>query len=107
MGTAKEPNFFENLPPGRRETIEVLLQSGSVRIERIVSHGEASPAGFWYDQENDEWVALLRGTATLEYAGGEQKPLRAGDYLLIPAKVKHRVSEVSQDALWLAFHLLK
>jgi len=107
MGAAKEPNLFENLPPGSRETMEVLFQSGSVRIERIVSHGEASPAGFWYDQESDEWVALLRGTATLEYLGGEQKSLRAGDYLLIPAHLKHRVSEVSQDALWLALHFQK
>src|SRR4051794_3858533 len=97
-------NLFTNLPPSGEEVIETLLQSGSVRIERIVSNGEGSPAGFWYDQDGDEWVMLAKGTAALEFEGGKRSKMAAGDYLLIPAHRKHRVLEVSQDAVWLALH---
>jgi hypothetical protein len=30
------------------ELFTTLLNTGNVRIERIVSHGHASPEGFWY-----------------------------------------------------------
>ena len=97
-------NLFANLPSSAQEEIQILLQSGPVRIERIVSNGEASPQGFWYDQDQEEWVVLLRGTATLEFQGNPDRLLGAGDYLLIPAHTKHRVSAVSEDAIWLGFH---
>lgn len=87
------------------EVMETLAQLGDVAIERIVSHRAASPPGFWYDQDWDEWVVLLRGEAELRMASGASQQLRAGDYLLIPRGVKHRVESTSADALWLAVHV--
>ena len=88
------------------ELVETLAGGPGVTIERIVSSGQASPPGFWYDQEKDEWVALLQGSAVLEYAGGRSLTLRAGDGLLIPAHEKHRVAWTSADppCIWLAVH---
>jgi cupin 2 domain-containing protein len=92
------------LAPGV-EVTETLVQLGDVAIERIVSHRAASPPGFWYDQDWDEWVVLLRGEAELRMAAGSRRQLRAGDYLLIPRGVKHRVESTSAEALWLAVHV--
>ena len=97
-------NFFQNLPERQEEVIQTLVQSGAVKIDRIVSNGQASPAGFWYDQEGDEWVLLTQGTATLVFEQGATNPMKAGDYVLIPAHAKHRVAQVSRDAVWLAVH---
>jgi len=89
---------------GGRETIQRLLQTDAVRIERIDSHAESSPEGFWYDQSQHEWVILLQGSATLALAEGQRLELKAGDYLLVPPHCKHRVECTSADALWLAVH---
>jgi cupin 2 domain-containing protein len=91
--------------PIGEEEITTLLAAGGVRIERIVSHGQSSPDGFWYDQPDPEWVALLRGSATLSIDGREKVELGAGDYLLIPAHLRHRVKRTSEDAVWLVVHL--
>lgn len=96
-------------PPGQGMTEESfpLILAESCRLEQLVSHGQASPAGFWYDQPRDEWVALLRGAATLAFeteAGKETLDLVAGDCMTIPARLKHRVESVSRDAVWLALH---
>lgn len=80
-----------------------LLRRDGLLLEQIVSHGKASPEGFWYDQPQPEWVALLRGTARLQFDDGD-RPLVAGDALLIPAHCRHRVAECSLDAIWLALH---
>ena len=93
---------------GNRETKEYFdeLASGDCRIERIVSRGQASPAGFWYDQDQDEWVALLQGKACLKWDDGSQSELVEGDWVLIPARRKHRVEWTSCDppCIWLAVH---
>lgn len=90
------------------EVIEVLMegrQDRSFRLERILSCGQVSPDGFWYDQEQDEWVVLLRGRARLTFEGGDLS-LAPGDSLLIPAGCRHRVTftSVSPPCLWLALH---
>jgi cupin 2 domain-containing protein len=98
-------NFFKNSaasPPA--EVVTVLHESATVRLEQIASHGQRSPDGFWYDQPEAEWVVLLKGSATLLFAGEKAAELIAGDYLLIPARRRHRVERVSADALWLAVH---
>jgi len=97
-------NLFQIYPTTNVEVIEDRLQLDGVKIERIISNGQPSPANVWYDQEQDEWVLLAQGTATLEFKHGEKKEMQAGDYLLIPSHLKHRVSEVSRDAVWLAVH---
>jgi cupin 2 domain-containing protein len=87
------------------ELVDLLADNGQVRIERIVSRGHTSPPGFWYDQQEHEFVLLLQGKAELELLEPkEQLCLQAGDYLLIPARRKHRVIRTSsdEDCVWLA-----
>jgi cupin 2 domain-containing protein len=86
------------------EQFDVLYEQDAVRVERIVSHAQASPPGFWYDQDHEEWVTLLRGTATLRFEEGTVD-FRAGDHLRIPAHLRHRVERTSADAVWLAVHV--
>jgi len=88
------------------ETFIPLLERAGFRLEQIVSNGQASEPGFWYDQDGDEWVLLVRGEAVLEFQD-ESIKLKDGDYLLIPAHVRHRVASCSQDAVWLALHMEK
>jgi len=98
-------NLFKSLPAETdREHVERILENGGMRIERIISRGQPSPDGFWYDQPTAEWVILLKGRATLSVAGEGRTNLVAGDYLLIPARLKHRVEQTSDDAIWLALH---
>lgn len=93
--------------PRDREIVETLLERPGARIERIVSTGQATPAGEWYDQPGDEWVALLTGRATIRFADGVLHEMGPGDWLLIPARARHRVEATSEDppCVWLAVHL--
>jgi len=99
-------NLFEDIPAQLPEEIsQTLLTATGIRIERIVSRGESSPEGFWYDQPEHEWVLLLAGSAGLEIEGGEHvRTLNPGDFLLLPAHRKHRVAWTESDAetIWLA-----
>ena len=102
-------NLFAAIPTELpRELIEVLHQAGDLRIERIVSRGQASPPDFWYDQAEHEWVLLLQGAARLRvvnHIGDEQMlELRPGDYLHLPARQRHRVDWTAEDevTIWLA-----
>ena len=96
---------MKTLPgPQDPEFIENLLKTGAVRVERIVSTGHVSPPGYWYDQEEDEWVLLLQGRARLEYEDGGGDALERGDWVFIPAHRRHRVAYTSETpfCLWLA-----
>ncbi len=88
------------------EFFETLLQHDQIRIERILSCGQITPEGEWYDQEEAEWVVLIAGTAKLlmDQEGGEVIHLEQGDHLLIPARRKHRVIYTSKEpiCIWLA-----
>ena len=98
-------NLFRNVPPDLpEEWVETLASSNAVRIERIVSRGQASPEDFWYDQDQNEFVLLLQGSAGLRMEGVEQAiVLNPGDYLEIPAHHKHRVdwTDAEHDTIWL------
>jgi cupin 2 domain-containing protein len=101
-------SFFDNIPAELPdELFETLVAADRVRIERIVSRGQASPEGFWYDQEENEFVLVLRGSAGLRMES-EDAPLvlRPGDYVDIPAHVRHRVewTDPSGATIWLAVH---
>ncbi len=89
-----------------REQFEAIVSTEHLLIERIISTGQATPPGEWYDQERDEWVLLLQGQAQLSYSDGSTIALNPGDYLLIPARQKHRVESTSIDppCIWLAVH---
>lgn len=89
-------------PPATGERFETLLQHRNLVVERITSSAQVTPAA--YVQPQDEWVLLVRGTATLE-VNGEARELAAGDYLFLPARTPHSVRRVSEGALWLAVHL--
>jgi cupin 2 domain-containing protein len=100
-------NLFSSLPSVDQEHLEVLLKHPGLRIERIVSTGQASPPGFWYDQPEDEWVVLLSGTAGLRFESEvEARELKLGDWLHIPAHVRHRVewTDAAIPSVWLAVH---
>lgn len=98
-------NLLE-LPPGLppEEWLETLLERKGIRVERIISTGQSSPVGFWYDQTEDEWLVLLSGTAVLQWENGDRTELVTGDSLLIPAGKKHRVDSTSTEpaCVWLA-----
>ncbi len=105
-------NLLRNLPPDDgAEVFEPLLQRRGLRLERIVSRGQATPPGEWYDQTQDEWILLLAGAARLriEAADGDHHDhdLAPGDSLLLPAHCRHRVEMTAPDGptLWLALHL--
>ena len=102
--TAK--NFFSNLPSANlpEELIESVFQAGPVRIERIVSTGQSSPPGFWYDWPEGEWVILLRGEAVLEFPDAPLVRLKSGDYLYLPPHRKHRIFSTAdkRTTVWLA-----
>ena len=98
-------NLFEEIPEHPpKELITELLNAAGVRVERIVSDGQCSPEGFWYDQKESEWVLLLEGSATLEFEQGDSVDLRPGDYLNILAGQRHRVEKTNQNGrtIWLA-----
>ncbi|KIZ33565.1 MULTISPECIES: cupin domain-containing protein [Rhodopseudomonas] len=99
-------HLLGDLPaPGPDESLETLLSRGDVRIERIVSTGQASPPGFWYDQSEHEFVVLLAGAATLRFEEGDRVvALTPGSYLEIPAHCRHRVeaTQSEQPTVWLA-----
>src|SRR5438067_6317794 len=99
-------NLFVGLPRHRPdELFTTLLDAANVRIERIVSHGHASPEGFWYDQDQHEWVVVLRGAARLRLED-EIIEMMPGDFINIPAHTKHRVEWTTPDepTIWLAVH---
>ena len=95
-------NLFDVEHPSTGERFDTLLRRGRIVIERIASSGEVD--GKVYDQEQDEWVALLRGSASLDVAGDE-RALAVGDCVFIAARQQHRVVSCSRDALWLAVHV--
>ena len=106
-------NLFRAIPAELPEELfSNLLQTETFRVERIVSQGHASPEGFWYDQDQNEWILLLEGAARLLIEGSERpedlKPvdLKPGDYLNIPAHQRHRVEWTAPDirTVWLAIH---
>lgn len=102
-------NLFTDIPdtlPG--EFFEQILTRSNVRIERIVSRGHRSPKGFWYDQDRDEWILLVQGSAGLAFEGEPAViELIPGDHLLIRAHQRHRVvwTAGNEDTIWLAVHL--
>jgi len=102
-------NLFADLPasPEATERMETLLTHPGLRIERIVSTGQASPPGFWYEQADAEWVLLASGEALLRFEDeSEARRLRAGDWLHIAPRRRHRVEWTAENAptVWLAVH---
>jgi cupin 2 domain-containing protein len=73
----KSGNLFAKLPTSSaEEEFTNLLTLPGARVERIVSTGQASPEGYWYD------------------------------YVEIPPHVRHRVewTDAGAPTVWLAVH---
>lgn len=96
-------NLFDGLPSDApdAERVEVLAEVGPTRIERIVSFGHTTG---WYDQDADEWVAVLAGEAVLEFGDGSTRTMLPGDYEFLPRHRRHRVAATAPDrpTVWLA-----
>lgn len=86
------------------ETTDVLACGGRFRLEHIRSGAHASPPGFWYEQDGDEWAVVIAGAACLEFEGGT-RVLRAGEALFIPGGLRHRVAWSAPGTAWLALHV--
>lgn len=98
-------NLFDHLPVRlEAECFQDLVKSDTVRIERILSHGQSSPESGWYDQDEHEWVMVLQGRGRVEFEGGAITELGPGDHLNLPAHQKHRVAWTDPDQItvWLA-----
>ncbi len=104
----KQGNLLADVPAGAPDEIfQTLLERSGLKIERIISNGQASPQGFWYDSPQDEWVLLLSGSAGLECEGdAAPRIMRPGDWLHLPAHCRHRVAwtDAGEPTVWLAVH---
>ena len=102
----RKGNIYSAIPDRAPEEIfETLVESGRVKIERIISEAHASPEGYWYDQDENEFVLLLQGSAALRFDGKEKLLLlKPGDWVDIPPHVRHRVewTDPEQKTVWLA-----
>lgn len=100
-------NLFQNIPAELKdELFETILSGKEFKVERIVSDGHSSPDDFWYDQEENELVFLLKGKAGISFLNSPLIELIPGDYIIIKAHEKHRVewTDSSQTTIWLAIH---
>ena len=104
-------SIFANLPQSLQEEIfQDIVRGEAFRLERIISSGQSTPAGQWYDQEQHEWVVLLSGAAGLRFEGEDGlRLLHPGDFVNIPAHTRHRVewTDENQSTVWLALHYSK
>ena len=101
-----EPRTLTDVPAwdGPGELLDTLCEAGGTTVQRIVSCGHTTD---WYDQDHDEWVLVHRGAARLEFGDGCEVHLRAGQHVLLPARLRHRVSWTApdEDTVWVAVHL--
>jgi cupin 2 domain-containing protein len=106
-GQMKTRNIFEAIPDHlEQEIFEQLVNSEHARVERIVSKGHRSPESGWYDQEENEWVLVLKGEAMLSFEDQPSVHLHEGDFINIPSHKKHRVdwTDPGGATIWLAVH---
>jgi cupin 2 domain-containing protein len=97
-------NVFADIPTNLSVELSfTLLAANNVRIERSVSHGHTSPNGFWHDQDQHEWVLLIKGAARLQLED-ELMELKPGEFINISAHKKHRVEWATPEepTIWLA-----
>ena len=100
-------NLFESVPENISEEVFSELAAGeNVRIERIISRGHSSPASGWYDQDEHEWVAVLKGEAIIAFESDKELHLKPGGYVYIAAHRKHKVvwTRPDTETIWLAVH---
>jgi hypothetical protein len=87
--------------PPNGEQFRRLARVGGTEIEQILSGALDGPADFL--QAHDEWVVVLAGGAELD-VDGTACTLTAGDWIVLPAGVPHRVVRCEPGTSWLAVH---
>jgi len=100
-------NIFANIPKElSAEVFENIVKNDAIHIERIISKGHTSPESGWYEEQQNEWVILLKGQAMILFENQTTVYLNPGDYIEIPALQKHKVSWTDPDneTIWLAVH---
>ena len=101
-------NIFSDIPERAQEEIfETIIKASQFKIERIVSRGHSTPKGHWINQNENEWVFVLKGSAGLLFEGNDKViTMKPGDYINISAHQKHRVEWTDQknETIWLAIH---
>jgi cupin 2 domain-containing protein len=95
-------NLFHTTTPQTGESFTTLLAHKNVKINHIVSSDTLEP--ITYIQDEDEWLVLLEGEATLHIAN-EEKTLTKGETLFIPANVPHSVLKTKKGTVWLTVHI--
>jgi len=108
-GVPKTGSLRRDLPaqPVADEIFESLVERPGMHVERIVSTGQTTPEGEWYDQARDEFVLVVSGAARLRIEGeAEDRVLAEGDWMFLPAHCRHRVTWTRDDppTVWLAIH---
>lgn len=97
-------NIFSNIPVSLPEEIfEDIVSTENCKIKRIISKGHNTPKGKWYNQDKNEWVIVLKGYAELLFEGRNNQivKMKEGDYINIPAHIKHRVEKTDKETVWL------
>lgn len=103
----KVNNIYKNIPSDiPEELFEIISEKDNIKIERIISDGHSTPDDYWYDQDKDEFVILLKGNAVLLFENDERVDLSEGDYVVIPKHCRHKVLNTSKETktIWLAVH---
>ncbi len=100
-------NLLDNIPfDSKDEIFETIISNNNVKIERIISYGQITPKDYWYDQDQDEFVLILKGSAKIKYNNGDIHTLNTNDSLYIPAHQKHQVIYTKNPTVWLAISYL-
>jgi cupin 2 domain-containing protein len=100
------PDIIKLYPENPKQGLEKfhdIVEGKSFILEHIISNGEVSEEGFWFDQRRKEWAALIQGEATLEFEDGILE-LVAGDSVIFEPHQKHRITKTTVDAVWIAVH---
>jgi len=103
----KSSNIFANIASSvNGEVFEDIISKENIQIQRIISSPNSGDTSKWYDQDTDEWVIVLQGSAIITFENKDKTHLNAGDYLNIPAHTKHQVSWTTPDekTIWIAIH---
>jgi cupin 2 domain-containing protein len=104
----RKGHLFDNIPRHiEKEAFETLVRRPGLCIKRILSQGQATD---WMKQDTHEWVVLLVGGARILFEKGRREvEMSPGDYVLIPAGCRHRVSWTAprRKSVWLAVHYKK
>ena len=88
--------------PVSGEHVERLLADRGVTVEHILSGELELPVEYF--QDDDEWVTVVEGEATLD-VDGETIEMTAGAWVFLPRRTPHRLLEVRPGTRWLAVHI--